>query len=83
MKPEPGIGRRARQGRHHRAGTPNGQAAFLVLLTSALAPLIQLSYLRMVMMALPYTISMTITGLLCVTFLLEPLWSVCRYGRDS
>lgn len=37
--------------------TPNGQAAFLFLLTSALAPLIRLSYGRMVWMALPYTSS--------------------------
>src|SRR5690606_4636272 len=42
--------------------TPNGQAAFLFLLTSALAPLIRLSYMRMVVMALPYTIMMTLTG---------------------
>ena len=35
--------------------TPNGQAAFLFLLTSSLAPLIGLSYMRMVKMALPYT----------------------------
>ena len=34
--------------------TPNGQAAFLFLLTSALAPLIRLSYGRMVIMALPH-----------------------------
>ncbi|HEX5046985.1 MAG TPA: sodium/proton antiporter, partial [Gammaproteobacteria bacterium] len=46
--------------------TPNGQAAFLFLLTSALAPLIRLSYVRMVVMALPYTVSMTLTGLLAV-----------------
>ena len=32
--------------------TPNGQAAFLFLLTSALAPLIRLAYGRMVWMAL-------------------------------
>ncbi len=51
--------------------TPNGQAAFLFLLTSALAPLIRLSYMRMVFMALPYTIGMTVTGFLCVMFLLE------------
>ena len=38
--------------------TPNGQAAFLFLLTSAIAPLIRLSYGRMVWMALPYTIVM-------------------------
>lgn len=48
--------------------TPNGQAAFLFLLTSALAPLIRLSYGRMVMMALPYTIVMGTVGLLCVSF---------------
>ena len=36
--------------------TPNGQAAFLFLLTSALAPLINLSYMKMLKMALPYTI---------------------------
>ena len=39
-----------------RPATPNGQAAFLFLLTSALAPLIRLSYGRMVIMALPYTV---------------------------
>ena len=50
--------------------TPNGQAAFLFLLTSALAPLVRLSYMRMVVMALPYTVLMTITGLLAVIFLL-------------
>lgn len=50
--------------------TPNGQAAFLFLLTSALAPVIRLSYGRMVWMALPYTITMTLTGLACVWFLL-------------
>ena len=46
--------------------TPNGQAAFLFLLTSALAPLIRLSYGRMVIMALPYTIVMGSVGLACV-----------------
>ncbi|MCB1747465.1 MAG: sodium/proton antiporter, partial [Gammaproteobacteria bacterium] len=51
--------------------TPNGQAAFLFLLTSALAPLIRLSYGRMVWMALPYTITMTFTGLAAVNFLLH------------
>jgi len=50
--------------------TPNGQAAFLFLLTSALAPLIRLSYGRMVILALPYTITMTITGLLATMFFL-------------
>jgi NhaB family Na+:H+ antiporter len=50
--------------------TPNGQAAFLFLLTSALAPLIRLSYGRMVWMALPYTVVLTGVGLLSVMFLL-------------
>ena len=48
--------------------TPNGQAAFLFLLTSALAPLIRLGYLQMVILALPYTIMMTIAGLLAVIY---------------
>jgi NhaB family Na+:H+ antiporter len=43
--------------------TPNGQAAFLFLLTSALAPLIRLGYGRMVWMALPYFLVMTAVGL--------------------
>ncbi|MFV0477724.1 MAG: sodium/proton antiporter NhaB [Parahaliea sp.] len=46
--------------------TPNGQAAFLFLLTSALAPLVRLSYGRMVVMAIPYTIVMGGVGLTCV-----------------
>jgi NhaB family Na+:H+ antiporter len=50
--------------------TPNGQAAFLFLLTSAFAPLVRLSYLRMIAMALPYTLTMTLTGLLAVVYLL-------------
>jgi NhaB family Na+:H+ antiporter len=49
--------------------TPNGQAAFLFLLTSALAPLIRLSYGRMVLMALPYTITMSIAGILALWYL--------------
>jgi len=48
--------------------TPNGQAAFLFLLTSAVAPLIRLSYGRMVVMALPYTITMSTTGLLALWY---------------
>ena len=51
--------------------TPNGQAAFLFLLTSALAPLIRLSYVRMMWMALPYTIVMGVAGFLC-TWLVLP-----------
>ncbi len=42
--------------------TPNGQAAFLFLLTSSLAPLVRLSYGRMAWMALPYTIVMSVLG---------------------
>ncbi len=49
--------------------TPNGQAAFLFLLTSALAPLIRLSYGRMVVMAFPYTVTMSITGLLALWYM--------------
>ncbi|HJP03774.1 MAG: sodium/proton antiporter NhaB [Gammaproteobacteria bacterium] len=48
--------------------TPNGQAAFLFLLTSALAPLIRLSYGRMVLMALPYTITMSLAGFAAVYY---------------
>ena len=44
--------------------TPNGQAAFLFLLTSALAPVIRLGYIKMVIMAFPYTIVLTIVGFL-------------------
>jgi len=50
--------------------TPNGQAAFLFLLTSALAPLIRLSYMEMVKLALPYTIVMSLTGVLATMYLL-------------
>ncbi|NQZ81365.1 MAG: sodium/proton antiporter NhaB [Colwellia sp.] len=46
--------------------TPNGQAAFLFLLTSAIAPLVRLSYGRMVIMALPYTIVLTLVGLITI-----------------
>ncbi len=53
--------------------TPNGQAAFLFMLTSALAPLIRLSYLRMVGMALPYTIILSLAGFFLVVSELEPL----------
>jgi NhaB family Na+:H+ antiporter len=48
--------------------TPNGQAAFLFLLTSALAPVIRLSYGRMVVLALPYTVTMSLTGLAATYF---------------
>lgn len=47
--------------------TPNGQAAFLFLLTSAIAPLIRLSYVKMVIMAFPYTVVLTLVGAYCVS----------------
>jgi len=50
--------------------TPNGQAAFLFLLTSSLAPLIRLGYGTMAYKALPYTIVLTIVGLLSVIYIL-------------
>jgi NhaB family Na+:H+ antiporter len=50
--------------------TPNGQAAFLFLLTSALAPLIRLGYVQMLWMALPYTLTMSAAGLLATVYLL-------------
>lgn len=53
--------------------TPNGQAAFLFLLTSSFAPLIRLSYGRMVYMALPYTIVLALVGFISLELLLQPL----------
>ena len=50
--------------------TPNGQAAFLFLLTSALAPLINLSYMKMVKMAFPYTIVLGVAGLIGIIYML-------------
>jgi NhaB family Na+:H+ antiporter len=50
--------------------TPNGQAAFLFLLTSSLAPLIHLSYGKMVKMAFPYTIVLGVVGLLGIIYIL-------------
>lgn len=61
--------------------TPNGQAAFLFLLTSAIAPLIRLSYGRMVWMALPYTIVLIITSLLAAEFFLLPV-TEWMYAND-
>jgi len=49
--------------------TPNGQAAFLFLLASPLAPLLRLSYGRMVWMALPYAFVLTAVGLAAVWLL--------------
>ncbi|GAA0858163.1 sodium/proton antiporter NhaB [Aliiglaciecola litoralis] len=56
--------------------TPNGQAAFLFLLTSAIAPLLRLSYGTMVYMALPYTIVLTLVGLAATYFGLYELTEV-------
>lgn len=53
--------------------TPNGQAAFLFLLTSAFAPLIRLSYGRMALMALPYTIVLSGVGFLSLEFILPTM----------
>ena len=50
--------------------TPNGQAAFLFLLASSLSGLLRLGYGQMVLMALPYTFTMGITGWACVNYLL-------------
>lgn len=50
--------------------TPNGQAAFLFLLTSSLAPLIRLGYVKMLWMALPYAILLTVTAYLATVFVL-------------
>ena len=50
--------------------TPNGQAAFLFMLTSTLAPLIRLGYGRMLWMTIPYFVTMTIVGLAAVWYLL-------------
>ena len=49
-------------------GTPNGHAALLLLLTSALSPIIKLAYFEMVKLALPYTIVMTVTGAAAIFF---------------
>ena len=51
--------------------TPNGQAAFLFLLTSSLAPLINLSYGKMVKMALPYTLVLGTVGYIMVKIVLS------------
>jgi NhaB family Na+:H+ antiporter len=51
-------------------GTPNGTAGFLFLLTSALSPLIKLSYLRMLMIMIPYFIVLSTIGGIMVYFFL-------------
>ncbi|MFO1410374.1 MAG: sodium/proton antiporter NhaB [Steroidobacteraceae bacterium] len=51
--------------------TPNGQAALLFLLTSALAPLLRLSYGRMCWMALPYLVVTSAVGWVAVVYLVR------------
>jgi NhaB family Na+:H+ antiporter len=51
--------------------TPNGQAAFLFLLTSTLAIVLRLSYLRMVWMALPYVVTTSLTGYVAIAALAQ------------
>lgn len=52
--------------------TPNGQAAFLFLLTSKVAPKLQLSYGRMVGLALPYAVTVTIVAYLATYYGYQP-----------
>ena len=48
--------------------TPNGQAALLFILTSSIAPLIHLSYRKMMVMTLPYVIVCSSLGCLAVVY---------------
>jgi NhaB family Na+:H+ antiporter len=48
--------------------TPNGQAAFLFLLTSSVAPLVRLGYGRMCWMALPYLCTTAPMGLIALVY---------------
>ena len=52
-------------------GTPNGTAGFLFLLTSALAPLIKLSYYQMLMIMIPYFVVLSTIGGIMVYFFLH------------
>lgn len=54
--------------------TPNGQAAFLFLLTSAIAPIVGLSYKRMIYMSLPHFVVLTLMGLMAIMVLLDGYW---------
>jgi len=60
--------------------TPNGQAAFLFLYTSALAPLVGLTYLKMVWMALPYTITLSSISLVITVYIREFTESMYAFG---
>jgi NhaB family Na+:H+ antiporter len=50
--------------------TPNGQAAFLFLLTSSIAALVRLSYVRMMYMTLPYVVVSSVVVIFFLNFLL-------------
>jgi NhaB family Na+:H+ antiporter len=52
-------------------GTPNGTAGFLFLLTSALSPLIKLSYFQMLKIMVPYFVTLSSVGGLVVYFFLN------------
>jgi len=52
-------------------GTPNGTAGFLFLLTSALSPLIRLSYFAMLKIMIPYFIVLTTIGGVMAYFFLH------------
>jgi len=52
-------------------GTPNGTAGFLFLLTSALSPLIKLSYFQMLRIMIPYFIVLSSVGGIMVYFFLH------------
>ena len=49
--------------------TPNGQAAFLFLLTSSISSLLSLSYKRMIVLALPYTMVTGSVGFAMISIL--------------
>lgn len=48
--------------------TPNGQAALLFILTSSIAPLIHLSYRKMMVMTLPYVVACSSMGIFACLF---------------
>lgn len=52
--------------------TPNGQAAFLFLYTSALAPTLGLTYVKMMRLIAPYTLLLTLMGFVSLWFIVIP-----------
>ncbi|MDX2225373.1 MAG: hypothetical protein SFV21_21640 [Rhodospirillaceae bacterium] len=50
--------------------TPNGQAAFLFLLTSSVAALVRLSYVRMMYMTLPYVVVCSVIVIFFLSYLI-------------